>query len=152
MCRLLENCHFWFWLCPCYKFPFSLKSATDTFMGLRQRLLSALYITGITVHFVYYRKKVIFTGLKPLMHWSGSTQTDTCMSCNNGSLANLIQIGQHLGKWQPKNQSSTHNRDGHCLVGMAIDKILILQWWDMFLFYIHFGTINAHIEHDSLSV
>jgi len=51
--------------------------------------------------------------LEPYMHRSRSNWTHKCTPCNNRSLPNFIQIGQHLREWHPKNLLSAYIRGGH---------------------------------------
>ena len=90
-CRLCigyrKNRSFWLWFRPCEKlteFFRSAESATHTFMGFHRRYCGdPLYITGIMVHFRYYRKKeVVFVCLKFPIYRSGLNRTDKCIPCN----------------------------------------------------------------------
>ena len=66
-------------------------SRVHTFMSLSPRLWRPLYITGVTIHFRYHRKKGRFclAWSCPCTEWG---YTERIISCNNSSLPDFIHI------------------------------------------------------------
>ena len=85
----------------------------------RGRRRSVVHITGVVVHFrcTIRTNKSLLSGLEPPMHRPGSNWSHRCILCNNSSLPNFIQIGQHLEEKRPKNCFFSTSNTGRPLHG-----------------------------------
>jgi len=64
----------------------------------------SLYITGVWFVLCIIRRSCSC----PCTYQSQTEHTTDCIPCNSRFIPNFVQIGRHLGEWQPKNLSVTY--------------------------------------------